>query len=142
MDTDYAIRSLPQYVFDSSSLINIERGGLIEQLRKRYREVILPEKVSEEVKTPGYPLERFVDSYPSVVALFTPSEEERYLEIRRQVGIHDGEAAAMALALSRRLPLVVDESAKRAKGKAENHDIPCLTSQEFLHGALSLHLDI
>jgi len=142
MDAEYATKPLFQYVFDSSSLINIEKGGFMEHLRRRYYEVVLPEKVAEEVKTPGYPLENFLESHPSVIVLFTPSEEERYLEIRRQAGIHDGEAAAMTIALSRRLPLVIDESAKRAKGKAKNHDIPCLTSQEFLHRALSLPLDV
>jgi predicted nucleic acid-binding protein len=110
---DYATRPLFQYVFDSSSLINIERRRRVKYLRKRYHEIILPEKVAEEVKTPGYPLERFLAHYPSVITTFTTSEEEQYLQIRGQSGIHDGEAAAMTVALSRQLPLVIEDKKGR-----------------------------
>ena len=136
MDTDYATKPLFQYVFDSSSLIFIERNKYVIQLRRRHSEVILPEKVAEEVKQPESPLETFLDHYPSVVTPFTSSEEELYLQIRGQAGIHDGEAAAITLALSRGILLVIED--KRGRTKAENHNIRCLTWQEFLHGALSL----
>lgn len=121
-----------QYIFDSSALINVERKGQMQYLRACQSEVIVPEKVAEEVKIPRYPLYTFLERYPSVVTAFTPQEENRYLEIRGQPGIHDGEAAAITLALGRQLPLVIDESAKRGRGKAENHDIRCLSSQEFI----------
>ena len=131
----YTQKSFFQYVFDSSALINIERQGLMTHLRRRRFEVILPEKVSIEVKTPGFPLHTFINNHPSMVTMLTSAEEEQYLQIRGQSGIHDGEAAAITLALSRGLPLVIDESQKRGRGKAENHDIRCLTSQGFIQGA-------
>ena len=121
-----------QHVFDSSALINIERRGQTQHLRRRRSEVILPEKVAGEVKVPGYPLNTFLKHYPNVITPFTPEEENQYLRIRAQPGIHDGEAAAITIALSRQLPLVIDESAKRGKGKAENHDIQCLGSEDFI----------
>lgn len=121
-----------KYVFDASSLINIERKGQMRRLRERHNEVILPEKVAKEVKTPGFPLYSFLEHYPEVVTPFTDEEETLYLEIRRQPGIDDGEAAAISLALNRQLPLVIDESAKRGRGKAENHNIHCLSSQDFI----------
>lgn len=92
--------------------------------------MIVPEKVAEEVGQPGSPLKRFLDSYPSVVVPFTPDEEDLYLEVRAQPGIDDGEAAAIALAQSRRLPLVIED--KKGKSKAQNHGIKCLSSNEFL----------
>ncbi len=90
----------------------------------------MPEKVAEEVKQPGSPLKRFLDSYPSIIAPFTQEEEDLYLEVRAQPGIDDGEAAAIALAQSRKLPLVIED--KKGKSKAQNHGIRCLSSEEFL----------
>lgn len=119
-----------QLVFDSSSLINIERRRQVKRLRKRRKELVLPEKVADEVKQKRGPLKTLLDSYPSLVALLTQQEEDRYLQIRVQQGIDDGEAAAIALALSRRLPLVVDD--KKGRSKAQNHDVECLSSDEFL----------
>lgn len=132
MKTKYVSKSLFPYVFDSSALIDIERKRLIRHLRKRHSDVILPEKVSEEVKQPGSPLKNFIDSYPQIVIPFNSSEEDRYLEIRGQPGIDDGEAAAITLALSRSLPLVIGD--KKGRSKAENHGISCLSWQEFLKG--------
>ena len=133
---DYATRQLSQYVFVSSSLIFIERSKDVIQLRRRHSEVVLPEQVAEEVRQPGSPLETFLDHYPSVVTPFTSSEEDLYLQIRGQAGIHDGEAAAITLALSRSILLVIED--KMGRSKAENHGIRCLSWQEFLHGALFL----
>ena len=122
--------SLFQHVLDSSSLINFERRRQINELRKRRGEVVVPQKVAEEVKQPGSPLKRFFDAYPSLVIPFSQDEEELYLQVRVQQGIDDGEAAAIALAQSRRLPLVIDD--KKGKSKAENHGIHCLRSDQFL----------
>lgn len=127
--------SLIRYVFDSSALINIERDRKsFNRLRRRIGEVVLPEKVAKEVMTPGSPLERLLRQNPDVVIAFTSKEEEPYLRVRSQPGIHDAEAAAIALALSQKLPLVIDESERKARGKAKNHGIRCLSSQDFIGG--------
>jgi predicted nucleic acid-binding protein len=123
----YLSKSLFQYIFDSSTLIDVERRRLVRYLRKRHNEIVLPKKVSEEVGQPRSPLKNFLDSYPQVVISFTSDEEDRYLEVRGQPGIHDGEAAAITLALSRNLPLVIGD--KKGRSKAENHNIRCLTWQ-------------
>lgn len=122
--------SLFQHVLDSSSLINFERRRQINELRRKRGDVVVPQKVADEVKQPGSPLKRFFDSYPSLVVSFSPDEESLYLQVRVQQGIDDGEAAAIALAQSRCLPLVIDD--KKGKSKAENHGIKCQTSNEFL----------
>jgi len=126
-------RSLFQYVFDSSSLVFIERARRMTNLRRRRQEVILSSKVAEEVAVAGSPLGRFISAYPSIVVQFAGSEEDLYLRIRGQPGIDDGEASAIALALSRQVPLVIDD--KRGRSKATNHGLSCLGWQEFLSGS-------
>lgn len=110
----------------------MERRRFVRHLRRRYDEVILPEKVSEEVKQPRSPLKNFLDNHPQVIIPFSSAEEDRYLEIRGQPGIDDGEAAAITLAISRNLPLVIGD--KKGRSKAENHGISCLSWQKFLEG--------
>jgi len=119
-----------QYVFDACSLINIERNKKMTWLRKRKGEVLIPDKVAFEVNQPNSPLHRFISRYPGIVTQFQNNEEEEYLRIRRQAGIHVGEAAAIAIALKRNLPLVTDD--KRGKAKAEELGIKkILTCDEF-----------
>jgi len=125
-------RSLFQHVFDSSSLIEIERKHHIADLRRRRSEVVLPEKVAEEVGTRGTPLFRFIKHCPEVVSAFDSAEESAYLQIRAQVGVHDGEAAAIAVASVRKMPLVIED--KRGRTKAASHGVGCLTWNEFIHG--------
>ncbi|MGQ9628150.1 MAG: hypothetical protein ACUVV0_14760 [Anaerolineae bacterium] len=130
----YSKRSLFQYVFDASSPIYIERNKHMDCLRKRHAEVILPEKVAEEVRQPGKPLKRFIERFPDVVTKLSPAEEELYLRILKQLGIHEGEAAVITVALSRwRLPIVIED--RRARTKAENHGLRCLSWQDFVQGA-------
>ena len=125
-------RSLFQHVFDSYSLIEIERKHHMTDLRKRRSEVVLPKKVAEEVGTRGTPLFRFIRHCPGVVSAFDSAEESAYLQIRSQVGIHDGEAAAIAVASVRKIPLVIED--KRGKAKAASHGVSCLTWNDFIHG--------
>jgi predicted nucleic acid-binding protein len=123
-------KELFQYVFDASSLINIERQKKMGELRKRKGGVLIPEKVAVEVNMPNSPLHKFISKYPGVVTSFQMTEEEEYLRVRSQVGIDDGEAAAIAISTNRRLPLVIDD--KKGKTKAENHGVKTLSWQDFL----------
>ena len=125
--------SLFRYVFDASSLINIERNRKITQLRRRRAEVLIPEKVAEEVQQPNTPLGRFINKYyHQVVINFEENEEYEYLRIRGQKDIHDGEATVIAIAVSRRLPIVIDDVAGR--NKAKNHQIRTLSWEDFIRG--------
>lgn len=125
-------KSFFQCLFDSSSLINIERNKKMTILRRRRGEVLIPEKVATEVNQPNTPLRRFISKFHQVVARFENNEEDEYLRVRSQVGIDDGEAAAIAMAIRRRLPLVVDD--KKGKEKAKNHGIQTLSWQDFVQG--------
>ena len=128
-----------QHIMDSSSLINIERNVGTRALEKRKGAILIPEQVANEVAfdprvTKTDPLRRFVIKNPQVVIQFQDDEGEEYLRIVRQPGIGPGEASAMAVALKRKLPLVIDERETKARGKANNHGIATLSWQDFLEG--------
>jgi len=127
-------KSLFQYLFDSSSLINIERNKKMTILRKRRGEVLIPGKVATEINQPNTPLHRFISKFYQVITQFQNNEEEEYLRVRSQVGIDDGEAAAIAMAIKRRLPLVIDD--KKGIEKAENHDVKTFAWQDFVKGII------
>lgn len=120
------------YVFDSSSLINIERGKKMTILRRRKDEVLIPEKVAAEVNQPNTPLHRFVSNFRETITQFEKDEEEEYLRVRSQVGIDDGEAAAIAIAIKRHLLLIIDD--RKAKEKADKHGVQTLTWDDFVKG--------
>jgi predicted nucleic acid-binding protein len=126
-----------QYVFDASSLINIERSRRMRVLRSVKGAILIPERVGREVNVLGSALRRFIRACPGVVTPFASLEEEHeYLRFCRQRVIDEGEASAMAIALSRKKTLVIDERETKATGKAREHGIEVLSSQEFVkqHG--------
>lgn len=128
-------KSLFQCVLDSSSLINIDRERKMKILRKRKGEVLIPEKVAYEVafdpqiRSDDH-LRKFIMKYPELVTRFQGGEEDDYLQIRKQIGIHDADAAAIAISMKRRLPLVIDD--KKAKEKAEKHGVETLSWKKFI----------
>ena len=120
-----------QCLFDASSLINIERLKKMSFLRRRKSEVRIPEKVADEVNQHGTPLRKFLVRFPDVVTGFKDNKEaEEYLRILAQPGIHKGEAAAIAMAVTRRLRLVVDDN--RPREKANSHGVQTLSWKEFV----------
>lgn len=123
-------KSLFTHVFDASSLIDIEGNRRIADLRRLRDMILMPEKVAKEISQPGTPLERFVNKYPDTVTSFQPKEKDIYLRIRSQVGIDDGEAAAIAVAINRNLPLVIED--KKGRAKAANHGVKCIKWSDFL----------
>jgi predicted nucleic acid-binding protein len=121
---------------DSSALINIQRKRGVEYLKRRKGAILLPKQVEYEVALDPrvkkrYPLRQFVLKNPNIVTQFRDDEDEEFLKILRQPEIDDGEAAAIAIALKRGLPLVIDERNTKATGKARNHGIKVLKSEEF-----------
>jgi len=124
-----------QYVFDACSLINIERYRKMNELRKRKGSIIIPEKVAYEVAYDprihsNAPLRKFILKYPQLITQFQDNEEKEYLQIRSQIGIDDGEASAITIALKRNLPLVIDD--KKGREKAKNHNLKTLSWKDFL----------
>lgn len=105
----------------------------MRHLRLRHNEVVVPEKIAKEVRKGGRgkPLYKYLEDFSSVVSKFASDKEGiQYLLFRRQTEIHEGEAAAMAIACCRNLPLVADE--KNVKKKAGNHGIKCIDYKEWI----------
>ncbi len=125
-------RSLFPKVFDSSSLISIEKTKRMPALRARKDEVVLPRKVADEVGSQKSPLERFIRKNPAVVADLTPDEERRYLQLLSEPNIDAGEAAAIALAESRNYPLVINDAA--ARRRAQRLGVNCIDWRDFVNG--------
>jgi predicted nucleic acid-binding protein len=121
------------YVFNASSLINLERTKslrVLEQLAQN-RRLVIPERVAREVNAPRKPLENWLRRNRKSVTGLLPQESTLYLKYLRQRHpmIHDGEAAALAVAAHRGCTLVIDD--RSALNKATEHNIPHLTSQEL-----------
>jgi len=132
-------REFWQYVVDSSSLINIEQNEGVKALEQRKGAILISERIAYEVahhprinKTD--PLRLFVLRHPQMITQFQDNEEDEYLRMLKQQGIDAGEASAMAIALKRKLTLVIDERNTKATGKANNHGIKTLIWQNFLRG--------
>lgn len=124
--------SLFQKVFDTSSLINIKNNKKMKLLRQRKGEILIPEKVAKEINRGSSrdPLRRFIDRFPEVVSYFLNNEEDEYLKVRSQIGIGDGEAAAIAIAVKRNLPLVIDD--QKGMWKAQNHSVKTFAWDDFV----------
>jgi len=99
-------------------------------LRKRKGDILIPEKVAQEINQPNTPLSRFIVRYPEIIAEFKNDEGQEYLRVRSQIGIDDGEASAIAIAIRRKLSLVIDD--KKGKLKAENHGVKTCGWRDFI----------
>lgn len=82
--------ALFQYVFDASSLIDIERQGKMKFLRKNWHVVLIPERVAKEVDQPNTPLYRYLKRYPNIkTSLSTQREINEYLKFVSQSEIDE-----------------------------------------------------
>ncbi len=107
----------------------------MKELRERKGSILIPEKIAFEVafnpKIPSTaPLKKFVPKHPELVTQFKQDEEDEYLQLRSETGIDDGEAAAIAVAYKRKLPLVIDDG--MGKAKAKSLGISTKSWEEFL----------
>jgi len=121
------------YVFDSSSLIELERGKQLRKLREPEGRIIVPDRVEGEVAKARAPLKTWLARHRHVVSRFAvPKEAEVWQALLRQTDpkVHDGEAAALAMAIVREKALVSEERA--VQRKAEEKDVRCLKATDFL----------
>ena len=124
------VSALP-YVFDSSSLIELERSKRLRPLRQPGLSVIIVDRVAKEVQKPRTPLERWISRHPANITRLLPDEGSTYLKLLAQTepSIHDGEAAALAICLHRGGTLVTDDRA--AARKAREHEVRCIDAEQF-----------
>lgn len=124
-----------QYVFDASSLIELERSNnlrILDGLGSRAR---VPQRVAREVNKEGTPLRRWLIRNPRNITKFAiPREGELYLKLMGSKSIDDGEAAAIAIAANRGWTLVTDD--RPAKKAAIGLGVVCLSTKAFLERPL------
>src|SRR6266849_6751479 len=119
-------------VFDSSSAISIEKAKRMPALRDRKDEVIFPRRVAAELSSQESPLRRLIKKNPMIVTDLTREEERYYLQLLKEPGIDAGEAAAIAVAKTRRYPLVISDAV--ARRLATRVGIKCLDWLAFVNG--------
>ena len=128
----------PRYVLDATTLINFERSSDLKRLPPAGVRLFIPDRVAREVNRPQTRLETWLKRHPRLVTAMLPEESRLYLELIRQPEIHDGEAAALAIASRRQAQLVTDDIA--AQRKAAAHTVECLSTVEFRQRAIPTQL--
>ena len=122
------------YVFDASSLINLERQNKLWHLSQHGDLVVIHPRIAREVtRNPRSDLAEWIAKHPSIITYtFLPQENELYFRLRQQKipKIHDPEAIAIAIAWYRKGILVCDDN--HARQKANRHGVSCLTANEFV----------
>ena len=93
----------PPYVFDSSSLIDLERANTLRRIPVEPGLVVIPQRVFSEINKPRTPIATWLRRNGLRPAQFqTPEEVTLYLTLRRVYpGLGDGEASAIAIASGR-----------------------------------------
>jgi predicted nucleic acid-binding protein len=111
-------------VADASVLIWLAKAGRLDLLREQYTKIIIPPEVYSEVVDEGL-REGYADAH-----VVKDAVEQGWIVVEADAGtrkrrltddlrdIHEGEAAAMVLALNKALPLLIDESSGRAVAEA------------------------
>lgn len=128
------------YVLDATSLVYFERRKRLSRLQGSGVHLYVPDRVAKEVDKPGYPLEKWLKTNRRLVTRMLPQEGRLYLRFRAQpeTRLHDGEAAALAIAYHRTAKVVTDDEA--ARRKASSHGISFLTTEEFIAQVLPRQL--
>ena len=105
-------------------LIWLAKSGRIELLKQQYPSIIIPPEVYAEVVEDGLK-EGYADAHvvktavgEGWIVIDSTSSEKRGRITGDLPEIHEGEAAAMSLALSKDLPILIDESSGRALATA------------------------
>jgi predicted nucleic acid-binding protein len=134
---------------DACSLIHLERSSQLKHLPAQGVRLFIPDRVAREVNAPPdarrkrrLPLETWLRRNPRLVTEMLTAEGELYLRFRSQpdTKLHDGEAAALAIAVCRNAMLVTDDAA--AQRKATLHDVPHMDSATFVRDALPRQLGL
>jgi len=126
--------NVPAYIFDASSLINLERQNKLWHLAEHGDLVTIHERIDKEVtKNPRSDLAEWISKHPKVIThTFLPEEGQLYIKLRQQKTpkIQDPDAIAIAIAWYRNGILVCDDNA--ALQKANHYGVTCLTVYQFI----------
>ena len=125
----------PAYIFDASSLINLERQDKLRHLSELGHLVVIHERIAKEVsKNPRSDLAKWIVRHPDRInhAPLLADESTLHVRLRQQrtPKVHDPEAIALAIAWHRKGILVCDDNA--ALWKANHHSVTCLKVDQFV----------
>lgn len=123
----------PSYIFDASSLINLERQDKLWHLSEHGDLVVIHHRIAKEVtKSPRSGLAEWIARHNRITYTFLPQEGELYLRLLQQKTpkIHDADAVAIAIAWYRKGILVCDDNS--ALRKANHYGVDCLTVDQFV----------
>ena len=122
------------YVFDASSLINLERQNKLWHLSEHGDLVVIHQRIAKEVtRNPRSDLAVWISRHPDkITRTFLPQESELYIRLRQQKTpkIHDPDAIAIAIAWYRKGILVCDDNP--ALQKANHYGVVYLTVDQFV----------
>ena len=102
-------------VSDSTTLIILSDLGRLVYLKNIFKHILIPPKVYEEINF------KKEFSLPEYMEIIHPKESEQLQELKML--LDDGESEAIALALEKGLPLVIDEKKGRRIAKNLSLDI-------------------
>ncbi len=112
-------------VSDSTTLIILNDLGKLVYLKNIFVTILIPPKVYEEIN--------FKKDFqlPDYIEVAEPKDSERLQELKML--LDDGESEAIALAMEKRLPLVIDEKKGRRIAKNLSLDILGLLGIVYLN---------
>lgn len=120
----------PCYVFDSSSLIKLERSHDLRHLPPPGNFFIVPSRVAKEVNKRASPLATWLKK-GRVANFIVGSEGQLFMRLRQQETLlSDADIQGIIIAHHRRGTYVVEEKASRRV--AESLGVKCLNADEFL----------
>ncbi len=106
-------------VADASVLIWLAKAGRLYLLEQQYGKILIPQEVYSEVVEEG-----LKEGHPDAhvvrgaieqgwITVETAPAEQKVGIMRDLPEVHEGEAAAMSLAITKRAPILIDESSGR-----------------------------
>ena len=124
----------PIYVFDSSSLIHLERRRRgLDILSQLGDQVVIPSPVATEVRKPRTGLRDWLRRNQRCITGFLPQEGAIYLSMQVRASLGRGESAAIAIALHRRAVLVTED--KPAIDVARSQNVECISVEQLIEEA-------
>lgn len=134
-------RPAPQhlrYVFDSSSLINLERSRELKRLSIPGISLIIPSRVAKEVSRGASPLATWLKK-GKVANFVVDSENQLFMKMRLEEQLlSDADIQGIVIANQRKATYVLEE--KAARRVAENLGVRCLNTKDFLREFLGQQL--
>ena len=125
--------NIPAYIFDASSLINLERQNKLWHLSEHGDLVVIHHRTAKEVAKSRTDLAEWISKHPDrITYTFLTEEGKLYIRLRQQKipKVQDPDAIAIAIAWYRKGILVCDDTA--ALQKANHYSVTCLTVNQFV----------